>query len=83
MTEIIISVKTIKGLLGAELLKFTNHAHSVLKGRCLADAISELVHIGFITADNKLRSCQTYDDLEDYVGWVGYKMSLQEWLDSL
>ena len=75
-------VKAIKRILGDELSDFYSEACEKLR-YCISDVTKSLVHISHDILSDRLKDCETYEDLEEYISFAGYRMSLSEWIESL
>jgi len=76
-------VRAIKSILGQELDKFKDVVSRAANSACLADAGREMVVIGYEAMKAALEKCNDYESLEEYISFAGYRMSLEEWVNSL
>ena len=71
----------VKNLLAKELDSFRKEGFKVKF--TLSDVSKQAMFYGFNYLGDMLIKAETFDDLENYVTHAGYRMSLQEWIDSL
>lgn len=83
MTEYQMPVKAIKSILKKEIEEFSNVFHRAYPSFIMADVMKEMVYISKNYPLDKIEKCATYDDLEEIISEAGYRMSLEEWIDSL
>lgn len=76
-------VKAIKNILKKELESFKNGFFTAELHYRLSDVMKEFIYIAHNVLEERLESCTDYDSLEKYISFAGYRMSLQEWIDSL
>jgi hypothetical protein len=72
-------VRAIKNILGKEL---QSHYQSACQ-RISNDIQRGFIHRGYNVVADKLESSQSYDDLQGVLTLADYRMSLQEWIESL
>lgn len=77
-----ISIRTLKKMINDELERFKSETLSGLRKIVMADAIFEIVSDGFDQKIEKLKTLQSFDELDNFISECGYRMSLQEWIDS-
>lgn len=76
-------VRAIKNILKKELEEFKDSALNLLHKGYVNDATKELIYIAHNVLTEKLEACNDYDSLDEFVSFVGYRMSLEEWINSL
>lgn len=74
-----ISPKTIKGLMTKELQSHYSNACRTIYN----DIHRNFVHVGYRYLLAELEKCETYEQLDDFLSLADYRMSLQDWIDSL
>jgi hypothetical protein len=79
MSDYTMPVKLIKSLLDQEIEKHGD----ALKKYTYNDVQKEMIHIAKKTMLLKLDACQSYNDLEEFLSFSGYRMSVQDWINSL
>lgn len=75
--------KAIKHILQKELDIHKTEALQILYNAYVPDTEKELIYIAYQTLQNVLNQCETYNQLEDYLSYAGYHMSLEDWISSL
>lgn len=83
MTQYQMPVRAIKNILKKELDEFQKAFHSAYPKFIMADVMKEMVYLAHSQLNDKLANSNTYDELEDYISLAGYRMSLEEWINSL
>jgi len=78
-----ITVKAIRGILLDELNDFFKHLLEVLCNAYVNDMTKNLVYTGYYKRKEQLKECKTYEDLEEYLSDLDYRMSLEDWVNSL
>jgi ATP phosphoribosyltransferase regulatory subunit HisZ len=74
------SVKTVKSLMAKELL---SHYRSACQN-CHHEVQRAFIHRGYHNViEPTLDAAESYEDLEEILSLMDYKMSLQDWIDSL
>lgn len=76
-------VRAIKNILGKELQDFRNRFYNAYPSFIMSDVQKEILSIGYELLKVKLDACVTYEDLEEFISFAGYRMSLEEWINSL
>lgn len=74
-----ISAQTIKKLMIKEIQSHYSSACQVNHN----DIQRNFVHIGYRYLLAELEKCETYDELDSWLSLADYRMSLQDWIDSL
>lgn len=82
MNNYVMPVKAIKKIIKRELEEMYSAAISTLYKNGHNDTIREVFHLGYEQAEASLEECQTHEDLDNFIGPL-YRMSLQEWIESL
>lgn len=75
----IMPVRAIKGIIEREI---NAHADN-LRQSAYCDPQREMISMSKSAMLDRLAKCQTHEDLEDFLGFAGYRMSLIEWIESL
>jgi len=83
MNNYIMPVKVIKNILKKELEDFKNGFFNSYPNFIMSDVQKEFIYIAYGALLNVLNKCEDYASLEDYISYAGYRMSLQEWINSL
>jgi hypothetical protein len=77
-------VRAIKNILRKELEDFKGHALQSLRTcNTMSDVPKEMIYIAYTNLLEVLEKSNEYSSLEDYISYAGYRMSLQEWIESL
>lgn len=81
----VMPIKAIKKTLLSELEEFRKLAQESLHANHVwHDTVPfEMLSIGYQHMQKALEACTTYDDLDNYIWYAGYRMSLEEWVNSL
>ena len=79
----IMPVRAIKRILGEELDKFKAQFFIHESQLTMSDVQQEMLYIAESVMKASLESCTTYAELDDFLSYAGYRMSLQEWVQSL
>lgn len=74
-----ISPATIKRLMTKELQSHYSSACQTI----YHDVQRNFVHIGYRYLLAELEKCETFEQLDEWLSLADYRMSLQEWIDSL
>lgn len=79
MSEITVPIKALKNLLGKEIDSHYSEAcqsihHNVQRG---------FIHLGYRLIKDRLAIAESYDDLDEILSDMDYRMSIQEWVNSL
>jgi hypothetical protein len=77
-----IEVRTIKKMLLKEYEEMYNATYQVVRKGTSADACLEMLRNGYDVGKKCIEQATTYDELDEALSFCGYRMSLQEWLDS-
>jgi hypothetical protein len=83
MENYIMPVKAIKNILLKELEEFKSMTYEAVKKSYLSDVCANLVIMGYSKLKEQLEKCNSYESLEEYVTDAGYRMHLEEWINSL
>lgn len=78
-----ISVKAIKNLLKRELSEHKTNAIQALHNAYVPNVQKEFIYIAHSYLENKLATLTTHDELDDFIFECGYRMSLEDWVNSL
>ena len=76
-------VRAIKSLLKQELNSFRDGFYNAYPKFIMADVMKEMVSISFHSLNERLENCNSYEELDDYISFAGYRISLEEWINSL
>ena len=76
-------VRAIKSILKKELQDFRDGFYNNYPRFIMAEVMKEMVSIAFHQLNAKLENSNSYDELEDYITFAGYRMSLEEWINFL
>lgn len=76
-------IKAIKKILAKELKEFKDGFFKAYPNFIMSDMQKEFIYIAYQVISDKLNACETYEQLNDYISYAGYRMSLKEWIDSL
>lgn len=79
----VMPVRAIKHILEKELEGFYESSLRVLHKESLSDVPYEMMDIARAVLQAKLVNCNDYESLEEYINYAGYRMSLEEWVNSL
>lgn len=77
-----IQFKTAKKMLLTEYEGHYKNAQQVMINAYVPDVQKEMVHNGYYAAREKIEASTDWEMLEEAISFCGYRMSLQEWLDS-
>ncbi len=83
LTPYTMPVRAIKNILAKELESFKDGFFEAYPTFIMSDHQKEFVYIAYGILKNKLESCNTYEELDEYITFAGYRMSLTEWIESL
>ena len=83
MNEYQMPVKAIKRILLQELQSFRDGFYSAYPSFIMSDVQKEMVSISFNHLKNRLDRCNSYQELDNFVSVAGYRMSLEDWINSL
>lgn len=75
-------VRAIKNILQKELQGFRDGFYTMSAGT-LADVQKEMIFLAYEELSEYLDTCEDYKSLEEYLSFAGYRMSLEEWINSL
>lgn len=75
-------VRAIKNILKAELQGFKDSFYTMSAG-VLSDVQKEMINLAYSELSGILEKSNHYNELEDYIAYAGYRMSLEEWINSL
>lgn len=77
-------VRAIKNILKKELEEFKAHAIQALyNANTMSDVPKEMVYLAYTELSGILEKSNDYASLEDYLNHAGYRMNLEEWINSL
>ena len=76
-------VKAIKRILLQELQSFRDGFYNAYPSFIMSDVQKKMVGISFHHLKNTLDRCNSYQELDNFVSKAGYRMSLEEWINSL
>ena len=76
-------VKAIKNILRKELQGHRDGFYNAYPKFIMSDVQKEMITLAHETLTRALDACETYEQLDDFISFAGYRMSLQEWIDSL
>lgn len=77
-----IKPSTIKKMLLKEYEEMYNVTYRVVYQGTSADACREMLSNGYDVGKKSIEEANTYDELDEALSFCGYRMSLQEWLES-
>lgn len=81
--EIQVKVETVRRMLMDEWEHMYEFAARELDDKSApCDAIRNMLLLGYRQVMEKIRSAETFEDLDHAVYLAGYRMTLQQWLDS-
>lgn len=83
MTQYQMPVRAIKNILKKELEERKNHLVQVLHSAYVNDSCKEMIYIANEISYKKIEECHNYDELDELISFLGYRMSLDEWISSL
>lgn len=76
-------VRAIKNILKQELERFKNDTYQVVRKNTASDVPINMVMLAYTELSGILEKSNAYNELEDYISYAGYRMSLEEWINSL
>ena len=77
-----VQVRTIKKMLLKEYEQLYQDTYRAVRKEIISDACLEMVSNGYYQGKSLIENASTYDELDGALSFCGYRMSLQEWLDS-
>lgn len=83
MSKYQMPVKAIKNILQKEHEEFKKVSLQKLHEAYVNDATKELIYIASEQVMGRLNNCVSYDDLDDFLSFAGYRMSLEDWINLL
>lgn len=83
MSEYVMPVRAIKNILRKELQERRDSFFQAYPTFIMSDAQKEMINIAYENLLSVLEKSNDYASLEDFISYSGYRMSLQEWIDSL
>lgn len=75
-------VKAIKNILGKELESHRDGFYHVYPNFIMSDFQKNMIDIAYHCLKDVLELCNSYEELDSYIG-RNYRMSLEEWINSL
>lgn len=78
-----IPFRVVKKLIAKELAEHIAEAKRILRKNAFADVQQNLAHIAENVLSPMLERCETLEQLEDFMGEANYRMSVQDWINSL
>ena len=79
----VMPVKAIKNILKKEIESHKEHLFTQMSMGWFPDVQKEMIRIAFYTLTEKLDICQSYEDIQELLDFAGYRVSLDEWVNSL
>lgn len=76
-------VKAIRNILKQELQNSKDGFFNAYPSFIMSDVQKEMVYHAYEQAYSVLEKCQDYASLENYLSYMGYRMSLTDWIQSL
>lgn len=76
-------VKAIKNILQKELEEKKQSFFNAYPAFIMSDTQKEMIYISYAHLYEILQKCNDYASLEDFISYSGYRMSLEEWINSL
>lgn len=76
-------VRAIKNILHKEIVEFRDGFFRAYPSFIMADVQKEMVNLAKAILISKLNLCESYEDLDEFISYAGYKMSLEDWINSL
>lgn len=83
MSNYIMPVRAIKNILRKELEERKQSFFNAYPNFIMSDTQKEMVYLAYTELSGILEKCNDYASLEDFISYSGYRMSLQEWIESL
>lgn len=77
-----IKIATAIKLIGDEYKKHYDALRNTAYKECIPDPQFEMIAKGYSELFGKLYLCDTWDELDEWMSNAGYRMSVQDWLDS-
>lgn len=82
--DYVMPVRAIKNILKKELQDHRDGLYAIsANGVILTDCQKEMIRFAHVKMQSALSFCTSYDDLEKFLSFAGYRMSLTEWIQSL
>lgn len=78
-----LTVRGIKNILREELKRHKESTFNVLYNSYVPDVQKEIVSNGYGDAFTRLDACTSYEELDELLSHLGYRMSLEDWIQSL
>ena len=75
--------RAIKRILGEELDFRRNAFYHAYPNFIMSDTMKEMVESSYRKQKELLKECETYEELESFIEFAGYRMSLEDWVSSL
>jgi len=79
----IMPVRAIKNILKKELEDHKQGIFNAYPRFIMTDVQKEMIYIAYKALLNTLNECNDYVSLEAYISYAGYRMTLNEWINSL
>jgi hypothetical protein len=76
-------VRAIKNILKKELEERKQSFFNAYPSFIMSDTQKEMIYLAYAELSGILEKCNDYASLEDFISYSGYRMSLQEWIESL
>jgi hypothetical protein len=76
-------VKAIKNILKKELEDHKQGFYTAYPSFIMSDVMKEMIYKGHNIMMEMLELCTTHDELNDFISFAGYRMSLEDWINSL
>lgn len=83
MSELTMPFKSVKKLIRKEVEEHMDNVSKVIHAAYLPDVQSNIAWIARIELLKRIDACETLEQLEDFMGYANYRMSVQDWIDSL
>lgn len=83
MKELTMPLKSVKILIKREIELHMDNVSKVVHQYCYPDVQRKSVSIARDQLNKKLDACETLEQLEAFMSYSGYRMSVQDWIDSL
>jgi hypothetical protein len=76
-------VRAIKNILRKELDERKQSFYNAYPNFIMSDTQKEMIYIAHSNLSEILDKCEDYASLEDFISYSGYRMSLEDWINSL
>ena len=76
-------VKAIKNILKKELEERKTTFINILHNNYVNDSCKEMIYIANEVSSKKIDECHNYEELDEVISFLGYRMSLEDWINSL